>query len=555
MVTKRALEDATSRFLGAPASFTISDDLSRGDLTTPVALSLAKHRNTSPEVLAKHIVQELRNQFPTTHIEVAAPGFVNVWLSAQDLIEQIHPQEALLAKSGLSQTIVIEYSQPNIAKPMHFGHLRTTILGESLKRLLRAAGATVIAVNHLGDWGSQFGKLIAAYKLWGSPETLRAGGIREMLRLYVKFHEEAKEKPELAEIGAAEFLKLERGDTENRQLWRQMRDVSLIEFRAFYQRMGIEMDELEMGESDYESMLAPLISQAIQTGVAIESDGALIVPVGTDLPPMILRKSDGATIYATRDIAQIKYRIERWHPDRMLYVVAADQALHFRQVFRAAEKFGFGGQTQLIHIPFGLVNQPDGKKMSTRAGRVIFLEDVLNEAAARAAALLKEKSPSLEQAALAELAEQIGVGAVKYQVLNQNRNSTITFNWDHMLSLQGNTGPYLQYTVARASSVLAKAESISTLPTAGYTAKEHQLLRLLVQFPEIVLRAADDYAPNHLTDWLFRLAGEFNSFYEKWPILQAPPANRQRRLALTQAARDTLVRGLDLLTIAAPERL
>lgn len=555
MIAKQSLEEFLSRELTESVDFTISDDLSHGDLTTAAALSLAKTRHVSPMVLAQEITDKLAANFPDIRAEVAGPGFVNVWLSPPTLVEHIHPNAALLAKGEHKETIVIEYSQPNIAKPMHFGHLRTTVLGESLKRIFRALDADVIAVNHLGDWGSQFGKLIAAYKLWGSPQELHAGGIREMLRLYVKFHAASETDPALIQRGAAEFLKLERGDSENRQLWQQMRDASLVEFRAFYKRMGVTMDELEMGESDYEPMLTPLIEDAISRGVAIESDGALVVLVGDDLPPMILRKSDGATIYATRDIAQIKYRIERWHPDKMVYVVAADQVLHFQQVFRAARRFGFVGQTQLVHIPFGLVNLPDGKKMSTRAGRVIFLEDVLNEAVARAKRLLSEKSADLPQELAEDIAEQVGVGAVKYQILNQNRHSTITFDWERMLSLQGNTAPYVQYAIARASSVLAKAEKIPSLAAAGFDQEETLLLRLLAQFPDVVRRAADDYAPNHLTDWLFRLAGAFNGFYENSPILQAEAATRERRLALTQATRDTLARGLDLLGIAAPRRL
>lgn len=566
MKIQRELETYLSTISDEPAAFGLTDTLSHGDLMTSWPLKTAKATGRQPTNIAAELAQRI-NQATIfagrAQAAVAGPGFVNVTLSDDELMRELDDLEQLEPTQPVSdllvgQTILVEYSQPNIAKPMHLGHLRTTILGETIKRLLTAAGARAVGINHLGDWGSQFGKLLAAYKRWGTPETLAQGGIKEMLRLYVVFHDELERDPEVAVLGAKEFAKLEAGDAENRQLWQEMRDVSMLQFRAFYERLGITMDEPELGESDFVPELPRLIADALARGVASESEGAIVIPVGEDLPPCLIRKSDGATLYATRDLAAVSYRVNRWHPTRILYVVAADQSLHFEQVFRAAAQLGIVGETVLEHIPYGLVSLPEGK-MSTRKGRVIFLDDVLAEAVSRTAALIAEKSPELDPQERAQLAEQIGVSAVKYQILNQNRQTTIVFDWDKIISLQGNTAPYLVYTRARALSVLRKAGVATTKLTlvdlGELDSDERTVLRHIIRLENVVERAATGYAPNTLADWLYQLAALYNHFYESYPILQADAKKRAARLALSAVVAVRLKHGLELLGLATPDRL
>lgn len=564
---KEDLEFTVSSHFGSGADFVVPDDTSHGDLTTNLALRLGRLQHKNPQVIAQELADWIANN-PAWHgkltVEVAGAGFVNIRFSPRLYATLAARLLATTDKMPLSrqldgQTILVEYSQPNIAKPMHFGHLRTTVIGESLKRLLRAVGAQALGINHLGDWGSQFGKLLAAYKRWGDPERLKSGGIQEMLQLYVRFHEEADKDPGLLKDGAEEFAKLERGDEENRQLWQLMRDVSLVEFRRFYARLGIEMDDPERGESDYEPMLAPLTEEAVARGVAQESEGALVIPVGDDIPPMLLRKSDGATIYATRDLATIRYRVEHWQPHRILYVVAADQSLHFQQVFRAASLLGLAPQTELLHIPYGLVNQPDGKKMSTRRGRVIFLDDVLDEAHDRAKQLIFEKSPTIAEAQREKLAEQVGVSAVKYQILHQNRNTTITFELEKIVSLQGDTGPYLQYAFARMQSILTKAGAedwgLDSRSIEQFDQAELALLRTAVSFPWVLERAAAGYAPNLVAEFAYRLTSIFSTFYEDHPVLQAEVSTKQARLGLVKLVSTVLGRAMQILTLDTPPKL
>ncbi len=601
---KEQLEGIVASVIRSSFHLTPSSDLAHGDLTSAEALQLARRRKAppssqggirpddqeivltqpaegaghqllndlsnvtvsarTPAAIAGEIAQILSSSVLGRAFDVttAAPGFVNLRFTLPALTNLANELFGLRIGQPLphrlaNQTIVIEYSHPNIAKPMHFGHLRSTVIGESLKRIFSALGVTMIGINHLGDWGSQFGKLLAAYKKWGTPQALAAGGIREMLRLYVKFHDEAERDPKLLALGAQEFAKLEQGDEENRDLWQQLRAASIVEFQAFYTRLGITMDEPELGESATVPALPGLIEQALAAGIAEESEGAIVIRVGDDIPPVLIRKSDGSTLYATRDLAAIAERMARWQPSRIIYVVAADQALHFEQLFRAAVRLAFvPGREQLVYVPFGLVRLPEGK-MSTRAGRVIFLEDVVNEAVSHARQFLEEKSRDLSPEEKQSVAEQVGIGALKYQDLKQQRQTTVVFDWKKMLSLQGNTAPYLQYTVARARSVLHKAlgDDPVSIDLSGADGEEINLVRVVIRLPWVLERAARDYAPNHLADWLYQVASQFNSVYETHPILTAPAATKGRRLALTQLVIRSLEYGLDLLGIGAPERL
>lgn len=551
-----------SKAAGGLVEIELQTDLVRGDLVTNSAFALAKARGEAPPSIAAAICEAVNHHLgEQVTAQAARPGFVNFFWTERQLA--IHAQAVLRRRANepisdlyQDQTVLVEYSQPNIAKPMHFGHLRSTVLGEALKRSYAALSARSIGLNHLGDWGSQFGKLLVAVKRWGNKEQLAAGGIHELLRLYVRFHEEAANEPSLEKHGAAEFAQLEAGDPTNRQLWQLMRDVSLKEFRTMYDRLGITMDEPELGESTYVLALPALIEGALARGVAEASDGAIVIPVGSDLPPCLIRKSDGATLYATRDLAAIAERMKRWQPDRILYVVAADQSLHFEQVFRAAERLGLTHRETLIHVPFGLVRLPEGK-MSTRAGRVIFLEEVISEAVRRAKQVIVNQGRDIPPASVDRLAESVGIGALKYQDLRQHRLTPVVFDWEKMLALVGNTGPYLQYTHARTQSLLAKARGFKEGPidVSGIGPTELVVIRRAIQLPEIVARVARDGAPNHLAEWLYELASTFNHFYQSHPVLASEASDRVRRLQLTALVERQIKRGLTLLGIEAPDKL
>ncbi|MBI4175130.1 arginine--tRNA ligase [Candidatus Berkelbacteria bacterium] len=572
---KTDLEQSVSQQIGQPVRFHLTERLDHGDLTTPVALELAsQYRRTAahervpgpfgheqPSVIAEAVAEVLRALPLGKFVEVAVvmPGHMNVFIKPEVLVDQVQQQLAVAPGSPISirlkgQTSLIEYSSPNIAKPMHVGHFRTTVRGDALKRIFSAVGARAIGMNHIGDWGTQFGKVLAAYKQWGDQEMLATGSVHDLLSLYVRFHDQVEKDPTIAAAGSKEFAKLEQGDPENRRLWERMRDLSLPHFYALYKRMGITIEE-EQGESFYESRLAPLIAEALKKGVAETSDGAVVIPVGPGIPPCLIRKSDGTTLYATRDLAQINYRVSRWHPTRILYVVGSEQTLHFRQIFAAAAKLGYQEQTELVHVSYGEIRLPSGK-MSTRAGRIVFLEDLVDEAVLRARNLLIDKSRLLDPHILETVAETIGIGALKYQILHQHRNTAIVFDWETMLTLQGNTGPYLQYTAARAHSVLAGADGGHVqLDLQDADGVERDLARWMLRLPWVLERAASEYAPNYLADWLYRLASDFNRFYEDHPILQAGASDRKRRLALTAAVAHSLRYGLHQLGIETPEHL
>lgn len=548
---------------GETVSFDLPNDISHGDLTSNIAFVLAAKQKKAPREIAVTLALEINKQPELKEIveaTVAGAGYINISYNPEVLIELVAEQSQIPLTEPISNTlknekILIDYSAPNIAKPMHFGHLRSTIIGESLKRIMAALGAEALGINHLGDWGNQFGKVLAAYKRWGSPELLVKGSIDDLLKLYVKFHDQLDSDPALAEEGAREFVLLESGDQTSRRIWKRMREISLPEFHRIYQRLNITLDEPDLGESFYEPMLAELIKMAETSGVAKESEGALVIPMGDDLPPCLIRKSNGATLYVTRDLAALNYRVEKWHPSKILYVVAAEQSLHFTQLFRAAKLLKIASGVELAHVPFGLVRLPGGK-LSTRAGRVVLLSEVMDEAIKRSLALLREKGSELPRAEQEEIAESIGLGALKYQDLRCYRQTSVTFDWDKMLTLKGNTGPYIQYTAARASSVLAKANTnISAANLTMGDNQEQKILRLINRLPRIIQKSAADLAPNHIADWLYNLSSEFNRFYENHPILTAPSADLNRRLVLTAWTRRGLERGLNLLGINAPEKL
>lgn len=548
----------------------LTRDLGHGDFTTNIALKVASKWGVPPREAAATMLKALQASAwvakTFTRIEVAGPGFINftahdsVWFKSLGELGKPGARRVLRGKK-----IIVEYSSPNIAKPMHIGHIRSTIIGEAVANLYESLGAKVTRINHLGDWGTQFGKLIAAYKLWGTRTAVHRQPIEEMLRLYVKFHEEIKTHPDLEHEGQEEFRKLEAGDKKNRALWTWFKRESLREFNVLYKRLGVQFTYVT-GESYYEPQLKGVVADLLRRKIAVKnSDGSVVVHLTSEgLAPCLVQKSDGASLYATRDLAAIRYRVQRFRPQSVLYVVANQQALHFEQVFAVAKLAGYSGHARLEHLKFGLVLGEDGLKMATREGKIVKLEEVLAEAVTRARSIIDKKNSKLAPKLKAKVAEVVGVGAVKYNDLSQNRHTDITFNWDRMLSLDGNSGPYLQYTYVRLKSILRKSsggKSAKRLPhlpadaSKAATPADRTMLRTLTRFPEQVLRAADEHGPHLLATYLFELANGVNSFYESSPVLQASAPLKALRLHLVSAAADVLHDGLAILGIDVVEQM
>ncbi len=541
---------------------TLADSPERGHLSTNVAFSLAKERGMSPADAACEIKGYLDKNAKKEifKVEVAGPGFINIWLRIE--VVQNEFEKIVKAKEGWGvpqkkskKKIIIEYSQPNIAKPMHVGHLRSTIIGDALANIYDFLGYETVRWNYLGDWGTQFGKLIAAYKLWGDKEEVEKSPISGLNSLYVKFHEEAEKDPGLEEKGRSEFKKLEDGDRENRELWKWFKEESVKEFNEMYGILGIKFDTW-IGESFYEKELHPLIKELLKDGIAEESDGAIIVPLESrGFPPGLIRKSDGATLYLTRDIANLKYRLKEYKPSRILYVVDNGQTLHFQQLFAIADILGLNS-AELAHVKFGLVLSGDMKRLSTREGRQIALLDVINEAIERAKKIVGDKQPDMDDGEKDKIARIVGVGAVKYNDLSQNRQSDITFDWDKMLSLDGNSGPYLQYTYARMMSIVGKANGVPKLDSSALEGGAGvEIVMKLSEFPEVVRRVAETYFPHYIANYLYELSKLANKYYEKEPVLRAEGNLKNLRLNLVAAVAGTLKSGLGLLGIKVAERM
>jgi arginyl-tRNA synthetase len=545
-----------------------------GHYSTSVAMRLAKSKEQSAKgkeslEVAKEIAQKVAEAAPQglfSKIEAVPPGFVNFWVSD----EAVKNELANIAKTGPSfgnatvsngKTIIVEYSQPNIAKKMHVGHLRTTVMGDALANMYDALGYRVIRWNYLGDWGTQFGKLIAAYKKWGNKGEVEKDPIQKLLDLYIKFHEEAKTHSELEDAGREEFKKLEDGDAENRKLWEWFREVSLQEFKRIYELLGVKFD-VWIGESFFEPQMKPLVQELLDSHIAKESEGAVVIPLEQfSLSPGMVRKSDGASTYLTRDIANIRYRVSEHHPTKIVYVVGNEQSLHFEQLFRAAELMGLAKGVELMHVKYGLVLAEEGKKFATREGRAVFLEEVIQKAVTLAREVVEQKNKELSGAEKDEVAQTVALGALKYTNLKENRHSDIRFDWKRMLDFSGDSGPYLQYTFARLRSILAKVAVGSGMWTEAdpkYLETEDELavVRKMMEFPDAVKIAAETYATNHLCAYLYELADIANHHYESTPILKDENENRRNaRLLLIATVADVLKRGLGLLGIKTLDKI
>lgn len=537
-----------------------------GDYSTNIAFLLAKERGDSLEKVARGVVESLKKEFSREFekIEIAKNGFINFYLSKEYLQKNL-PNVFDFPGIGKNKTVIIEYSQPNIAKVMHVGHLRSTVIGDALANIYESLGHEVTRWNYLGDWGTQFGKLIAAYKIWGSEEEVKKNPIETLDRLYVRFHEEMKSRPELEERGRAEFKKLEEGDGENKKLWEWFREESMKEFVEIYGILGVGFDTY-IGESFFESGLKPLVKELLDKRTAQESEGAIIINLDEfGLPPALIQKSDGTSLYLTRDIAALEYRIKEFKPGKILYVVGNEQSLHFQQLAAIAKIFGFDEEL-VIHVKFGLILGEDKKKLSSREGKALAMKELINEAIELARKTVEEKNPELSEKEKKEVSRAVGIGALKYSILKERRNTDIVFNWQKILDFKGDSGPYLQYTFARLAGIKRKASGMSVhghTDTSKYQDietlnrdTELSLMKKLIKFPEIVVMAGQENLVNLLTLYLYELCNLANKFYESSPVLsEEDEAIRSARLALVDLTASVLKTGLSLLGIEALERI
>ncbi|MBQ6384134.1 MAG: arginine--tRNA ligase [Clostridia bacterium] len=536
----------------------VPPDPALGDYAFP-CFRLAKPLRMAPPKIAEALCAAWSR--PDVASVQPVNGYMNFFLNranfAAEIMAELREKGDRFGASdiGNGKTICLDYSSINIAKRFHIGHLSTTMLGHSLKRIYDFLGYTTVGINHLGDWGTQFGKMICAYKKWGSREEVEKGGVDALTALYVRFHEEAEKDPSLEDEGREWFKKIEDGDEEALAIFSWFKDLTLKDAARVYDMLGVTFDSYA-GESFYNDKMEPVIQELRDKGLLTQSEGAWVVDLSEDkMPPCLILKSDGATIYATRDLAAAVYRQNTYHFDKCLYVVAYQQDLHFRQVFRVLEKMGYPWAKNCVHVAFGMVSF-EGEALSTRRGNVVHLDDLLTQAVEKALAIIEEKSPGLENKQ--EVARQVGIGAVVYTDLSNNRIKDIDFSWDRALNFDGETGPYVQYTHARCCSVLRKAQDqLQADPDwSALTDDEAQaLLRLISRFPDVIREAADKYEPSMITRAVTDIAQAFNKYYYEHRILDGEPGQAAARVALTDAVRSVIKTGLYLIGIEAPERM
>ncbi len=530
-----------------------------GDYAFP-CFKLAKVFRKSPNMIAADLAESIEAKGEISKV-IPLGGYVNFFVNKSQLAESVI-KDVLTKKEnyghsdlGQDKAVVIDFSSPNIAKPFHIGHIRTTVIGNALYKIYDSQGYNVVRVNHLGDYGTQFGKLIVAFKLWGNKEAVEANPIPELLKLYIQFHEEAEKKPEMEDEARAWFTKLENGDEEAKALWQWFRDESLKEFARVYDLLDIEFDSYA-GESFYSDKMDIVIEKIKEKGLLKQSQGTNVVDLEEyNMPPALITKNDGSTLYMTRDLAAAIYRKNTYDFEKCIYVVGSQQSLHFQQLFKVLELMGFEWAKDLIHVPFGMVALEEGT-MSTRKGRVVFLEDVLKQAIEKTRETVLSKNPNAKN--VDEIAKQVGVGAVVFQELSNSRIKDYTFSWERTLSFEGETGPYVQYTHARCCAVLRKAnEEVSTdinyeLLSDGDAA---EVLKVIGSFNKSIVSAMRRNEPHIVTRFVLDLAQAFNKFYHDNPILVEDEELRKARLALVAATRQTLENGLNILGMHAPERM
>ncbi len=535
-------------------------DPSHGDYSCAVALRLSKVLGKTPQEIGQAIIDSFPRDARVGELAFAAPGFVNIKLSTRFLEESLKELELAFNVEGAGskkQPVIVEYPSTNAAKHMGVHHILTTVIGDALANLLEFMGYEVLRINHFGDWGTHFGKLIYAIEQWGDREIIHKNPTDELNALYVRFNMEAKEKSELEDEARAIFKSLEEGDAERKKLWEWIVQESIQELEKTLARMGVEVD-MHMGESFYLKMADDILKDGIQKALFVEGEeGALIFDMGEGQTPALIQKSDGTTLYLTRDVATVKYRVETWHPEAILYVVDHAQSLHFKQDFAIARALGYvEAGTSLEHISFGRMNFANGR-MSSRTGNVIKMNDLLDEAKDRAGKIAAERGSELPREELAALMETVGMGSLKYGILAQDRNRDILFDWDKIITLEGNSAPYLLYSYARAFSIVDKVDGVELRGVPQLTEEaELALIRRLIKFPQVLETALAERKPHVICTYLYELCQEFNRFYGKVSVAQAENEVAKRaRLGLVHAFLHQLKAGLSILGIPVLERM
>lgn len=553
LVTEPALScDDFAGFLEYPP------DDKLGDLAFP-CFRLSKELRKAPPVIASTLAEGLSDEIIGE--ATVAGGYLNIKINPAyyaKLIPQILEKGEKYGSFdfGKGKTVVLDYSSPNVAKPFHIGHLGTTVIGHSLKMLHEFAGYKCIGVNHLGDWGTQFGKMIVAYKKWGDKEAVEKGQCDELVALYVKFHEEAEKHPELEDEARHEFTKLEHHDEENMKLWQWFIDISLKEYQKTYDQLGITFDSYK-GESFYYDKVPAVVEELREKGLLKMDDGAAIVDLEKyGMPPCLILKNDGSSIYPSRDIAAAEYRKKTYDFDKCIYVTSAGQSLHFRQWFKVIELMGYDWAKDLVHVPYGTVSI-NGSKLSTRAGNVVVLKELFTESIEKVSEIMTEKNPDIENKD--QIAEAVGVGAIVFYYLSNSRIKDINFVLEDALNFDGNTGPYAQYTYARTCSIISKAGGVPevSFDASSFTdPSEIELAKTLSIFPEKVLAAIADYEPSVITRYILDVCAAFNHFYHECQIVTAPdPKVRDLRVALTAAVKNVLGAAFGLICMKKTEKI
>ena len=544
----------------------IPQDQSMGDYAFP-CFRLAKTMRKAPNLIAAELAEKLQGEKLFSEVS-PVNAYVNMFVSREEMmkstVSEVLEEKENFGRSdiGGNKKVIVEFSSPNIAKPFHIGHIRSTVIGNSLSKIYDALGYDVFKINHLGDYGTQFGKMICAYRRWGNREDVINSPIKTLLGYYTKFHVEVEEHPELEDEARAIFTKLEQGSKEEVELWQWFREESLKEFQRVYDMLGIEFDSYN-GESFYSDKMPRFEKELSDKGLLQESNGAQVVDLEEyKLGTALIKKSDGSSLYITRDIAAAVYRKENYDFYKNIYVVATQQNLHFQQLFKIIELMGYDWANQCVHVPFGMVRLEEGT-MSTRHGRVVFLEDVLNGAIEKTREIIEEKNPNIEN--LEEITSQVGIGAVVFNELSNNRIKDYTFKWDQILNFDGETGPYVQYTHARCASLLrkagedivAKAQDPKNVDFALLAKSDsaYELTKLIYAFPEVVEQAGEKYEPSIITRHIIDIAQCFNKFYHDEHIIVDDEVEKVSKIALVIATKRVIATGIGLLGMKAPERM
>lgn len=544
----------------------IPQDQSMGDYAFP-CFRLAKTMRKAPNLIAAELAEKLQGEKLFSEVS-PVNAYVNMFVSREEMmkstVSEVLEEKENFGRSdiGGNKKVIVEFSSPNIAKPFHIGHIRSTVIGNSLSKIYDALGYDVFKINHLGDYGTQFGKMICAYRRWGNREDVINSPIKTLLGYYTKFHVEVEEHPELEDEARAIFTKLEQGSKEEVELWQWFREESLKEFQRVYDMLGIEFDSYN-GESFYSDKMPRFEKELLDKGLLQESKGAQVVDLEEyKLGTALIKKSDGSSLYITRDIAAAVYRKENYDFYKNIYVVATQQNLHFQQLFKIIELMGYDWANQCVHVPFGMVRLEEGT-MSTRHGRVVFLEDVLNGAIEKTREIIEEKNPNIEN--LEEITSQVGIGAVVFNELSNNRIKDYTFKWDQILNFDGETGPYVQYTHARCASLLrkagedivAKAQDPKNVDFALLAKSDsaYELTKLIYAFPGVVEQAGEKYEPSIITRHIIDIAQCFNKFYHDEHIIVDDEVEKISKIALVIATKRVIATGIGLLGMKAPERM